>query len=215
MRKNRVLHSGTQRWDLVPGLRTPFWERQIALGAQDSGGYTEGAEVSGRRNRRVGAGKLSDKRVPPSPPPPPPLSLGPLQTRYSCWLYCHRACVLRVLLPGSSSALLFGDDQGREPRGLASCLAIRHLSKHVWPVLAGGLRLFRSPFSYFSLFFLLFLPISKPLLILSPSYNQCEHLDIFPVHIHILKKPRQILLYVLYPVAFFKQELQHEHFLHH
>lgn len=126
-----------------------------------------------RREQRLGGeigewgqGGSTSRR---SPSPPTPLSLGTLQARCSCLLY-----LAGPVCQGLCSWLLQRFVVWRRPSERASRPGILSgllgLSKHVWPVLAGGLRLFRFPFSYFSLVFLLFLSISKPLFILSATY---------------------------------------------
>ena len=88
-----------------------------SFGAQDAGSNMEGAEASRRRNRRMRAGRLDIKGSP---------FLLPF-----LWAHCRHAavacCISQGLcaeasVPGSSSALLFGDNQASKPRGLASCL---------------------------------------------------------------------------------------------
>lgn len=70
VRKRRGLDPRTRGWCLI----SPFRERQVAPGGQDSGGDTEGAQVFKRENRRVGAGEPTNKGSPPHFPPTSPFS---------------------------------------------------------------------------------------------------------------------------------------------
>ena len=88
-----------------------------SFGAQDAGGDMEGAEASRRRNRRVRAGRLDIKGV---PLPLPFLWAHHRHTAVACCI--SQGLCAEASVPGSSSALLFEDNQASEPRGLASCL---------------------------------------------------------------------------------------------
>ena len=80
MRKRRGPHRR-----VVPGLvaeGSPLG-KEMASGAQASGAYTEGAEVSRGRTRRGGAGKPSNKGPSPHPLSQFSLSLGTGQAHYS------------------------------------------------------------------------------------------------------------------------------------
>ena len=88
-----------------------------SFGARDAGGDTEGAEASRRRNRRVGAGRHDIRGV----PLPLPFLRG--HCRHAAVASCiSQGLCAEASVPGSCSALLFGDDRASEPRGLASCL---------------------------------------------------------------------------------------------
>lgn len=105
--------------------------KEMTLGAQPSGGYPEGAEVPRVKIRRMRAGKPSNEGL----FSPMPFSVFPFSgdRAGTIQLLVGTACLLRLLLHGLSSGLLFVNDRGRALKSGILCVLLG-LSQQVWPV---------------------------------------------------------------------------------